>query len=170
LALRPASHAELAAGRVVRAAEVTLRSPTYFSQNGVHVVVPEPRLIVGSWRRRWNASLPQDDELAITDELWRDIHPAVTLMAFELCTQPRATGHGRTQTGFAGTMTLRLDNDCPAGVNRAFSALARFAEFCGTGAQTTHGFGATAVAFPHGERRAHKAIPAKRASAAAATG
>lgn len=144
LAFRPASHAELAAGPAATSVEVIMRSPAYFSQNGTRVVVPEPRLIVGSWRRRWNASLAGND-LTITDEMWRDVHRTLTLAAFDLHTEPRDTGHGKTQTGFIGTMTLRLDRSSPVGADRIIGALARFAEFSGTGAQTTHGFGATAV-------------------------
>jgi hypothetical protein len=49
LAFRPALHADLASGPSLNEARLTFRSPTYFSQNGTHVVQPDPRLIVGSW-------------------------------------------------------------------------------------------------------------------------
>ena len=38
---------------------------------------------------------------------------------------------------------MRLESGVPEQVRVAFGALARFAEYCGTGAQVTHGFGAT---------------------------
>jgi CRISPR/Cas system endoribonuclease Cas6 (RAMP superfamily) len=43
------------------------------------------------------------------------------------------------------TATLRLETGAPPPVRHAFGALACFAEYCGTGAQVTHGFGATKV-------------------------
>lgn len=123
LAFRPAFHTDLASGPPLTEAQLTFRSPTYFTQNGTHVVLPDPRLIAGSWRRRWNASLPGQDPLTITDDQWRDLH----------------------QTGFTGTATLRLDKNTPTAIHQAFGTLTRFAEFSGTGAQTTHGFGATSI-------------------------
>jgi hypothetical protein len=163
MALRPASHAELAAGPLDDTVDIVFRSPAYFSQNGAYVVVPEPRLIVGSWRRRWNASLLQEGELTINDELWRDLHPALALTSFELGTKLRDSGHGQTRSGFAGTATLRLAKDAPADAHHAFSALTRFADFCGTGAQTTHGFGATSVTFASEDRRPRGTVPRGRA-------
>jgi CRISPR-associated endoribonuclease Cas6 len=144
VAYQPATHAELAAGPSLEGARLAFLSPTYFSQNGTDVLIPEPRLIVGSWRRRWNASLPGEDHpLAISDEAWRDIHRALRLTAFELRTQRMDSGRGHERAGFTGTATLRLDKDAGMTVQAPFGALARFAGFCGTGAQTTHGFGAT---------------------------
>jgi CRISPR-associated endoribonuclease Cas6 len=145
VAYRPATHLELASGPAVAAARLTFRSPTYFSQNGTDVVVPEPRLIVGSWRRRWNASLPEGDPLGIDDDAWREIHHALRLTAFDLRTERMDSGLGRDRSGFMGSATLRLDKDAPIVACARYGALARFAEFCGTGAQTTHGFGATQV-------------------------
>jgi CRISPR-associated endoribonuclease Cas6 len=141
----PATHAELAAGPAAEGARLTFRSPTYFSQNGADVVVPDPRLIVGSWRRRWNASLPGGDALTISDDAWREINRAVRLATFDLSTQRMDSGRGHERAGFTGSATLRLDKGAPAETRTQFGALARFAEFCGTGAQTTHGFGATSV-------------------------
>jgi hypothetical protein len=146
LAFRPVAHADLAAGPPADRVRAEFHSPTYFSQNGARVVLPDPRLIVGSWRRRWNASLPEGDDLMISDEDWRGRPDTVTLTGFDLRTQGRDTGHGRGQSGFMGTATLQLDHGVEAGVRRQFGALARFAELSGTGAQTTHGFGATRVA------------------------
>jgi hypothetical protein len=145
LALRPVAHADLASGPPADRVRAEFCSLVYFSQNGARVVLPDPRLIVGSWRRRWNASLPEGDDLMIDDEGWRGRPDPVTITAFDLRTQARDTGHGRRQPGFTGTATLQLDKDASAAVRQQFGALARFAEFSGTGAQTTHGFGATRV-------------------------
>ena len=45
---RRVTHAALAFGAAVREVTVGFRSPVYFSQNGTDVLVPDPRLIVGS--------------------------------------------------------------------------------------------------------------------------
>ncbi|MGH3221697.1 MAG: CRISPR system precrRNA processing endoribonuclease RAMP protein Cas6 [Streptosporangiaceae bacterium] len=142
---RRVTRARLAAGPPMHAITVTFASPAYFSQNGTDVVLPDPRLIVGSWRRRWNSSLQGADSLAVDDQAWRDLHQAVRLAEFDLRTVCHDTGHGRDRAGFTGSATLRLDRNAAPSARAVFGTLARFAEYCGTGAQTTHGFGATAV-------------------------
>jgi CRISPR-associated endoribonuclease Cas6 len=146
VAYQPAAHAELAAGPPLESATLTFHSPTYFSQNGDDVVLPDPRLIAGSWRRRWNASLPDGGALAISEQAWRELHQAIRMASFTLRTERRDSGRGHDRAGFTGTATLRLVKDAPALAGFSFGTLVRFAEFCGTGAQTTHGFGATSVA------------------------
>ena len=143
---RRVTHAQLAVGPAVNEVAVSFGSPTYFSQNGTDVVLPDPRLIVGSWRRRWNLSLPHEDPLAIGEDMWRDTHRALQLAEFDLRTERRDSGHGRDRTGITGSATLRLGRNAPAAARKVLGTLARFAEYCGTGAQTTHGFGATTVA------------------------
>jgi hypothetical protein len=144
VAFHPATHAELAGVPEIDGIRLTLLSPAYFSQNGAQVTEPDPRLIAGSWRRRWNASLPAGDDLAVGDELWRDIHLALHVTGSGLRTEIRDTGY-RPQAGLVGTITLRLEQEASVEVRRGLGMLARFAEFCGTGAQVTHGFGATKV-------------------------
>ena len=142
---RRASHAALASGPPLTQALVTFASPAYFAQNGTDTVTPDPRLIIGSWRRHWNASLPDGDPLAITDAEGTQLTRLLTLGAFDLRTERRDNGHGRDRLGFTGSAALHLARTAPAASRKAFGALARFAEYCGTGAQTTHGFGATTV-------------------------
>ncbi|MGH3252494.1 MAG: CRISPR system precrRNA processing endoribonuclease RAMP protein Cas6 [Trebonia sp.] len=143
LALRPESFAALASGPPGDGVRLEFRSPAYFSQSGSRVVTPDPRLIVGSWHRRWNAYA--DENLAIPDEDCHAIGRGLRLTEFDLRTQPRDTGYGRDRQGFTGTATLRLDKTISPQARAQFSALARFAGYCGTGAQTTHAFGATAA-------------------------
>jgi hypothetical protein len=147
---RRVTHAALAGGRPLTAVTVAFKSPTYFSQDGTDVVTPDPRLIAGSWCRRWNASLPEGSPLAIGDGQWRETSRLLSLAAFDLRTERRDTGHGRDRAGFLGTAELRLARGAPAGARQVLGALARFAEYAGTGAQTTHGFGATTVTSPDG--------------------
>ena len=143
LALRPESFTDLADGPACEGVRLAFRSPTYFSSNGTSVVEPDPRLIVGSWQRRWNAHA--DADLMIPDEDLRVITRSLRLTEYDLRTQPHDTGRGRTRHGFTGTATLRLDKSAHPETRAQFTALARFAEFSGTGAQTTHAFGATAT-------------------------
>src|SRR5580658_1433127 len=56
---RRVTRAALAAGPALSAVTIRFTSPVFFSQNGTDVLVPDPRLIAGSWRRRWNTSLPE---------------------------------------------------------------------------------------------------------------
>lgn len=149
---RRVTHAQLAGGPALGEIAVSFGSPTYFSQNGTGTVVLDPRLIAGSWRRRWNSSLPEEDPLAIGEEAWRDTHRALELAVFDLRTERRDSGHGRDRAGFTGTATLRLDRTAPPSARAILGTLARFAEYCGTGAQTTHGFGATVVPSAGGNR------------------
>jgi hypothetical protein len=144
LALRPESFADLADGPACEGVRLTFRSPTYFSSNGTSVVDPDPRRIIGSWQRHWNAHA--DPGLLIPDEGLLVIARSLRLTEYDLRTQPRDTGHGRTRHGFTGTATLRLAKSAPPETRAQFTALARFAEFSGTGAQTTHAFGATTTA------------------------
>lgn len=142
---RRVTRAALASGAAVQRVTVSFASPTYFSHNDADTALPDPRLIVGSWRRRWNCSLPAGDPLVISDDLWRDAHRLVHLAAFDLRTEESDTGHGRTRAGFVGTATLRLARGAPRSARTVLGTLSRFAEYCGTGAQTTHGFGATTL-------------------------
>jgi CRISPR-associated endoribonuclease Cas6 len=146
VAFRAVTHEELAADGeekgLAEGARVTLLSPAYFSKDGTRITEPDPRLIAGSWRRRWNASLPPGDPLEIGADLWRDVHLALHVTGSGLREEFRDTGY-REQAGMAGTLTLRLESGASASARSAFGALARFAEYCGTGAQVTHGFGAT---------------------------
>jgi len=141
--LRTATHAQLAAGPVLTDAGLLFTSPTYFAHDGATILNPDPRRITESWRRSWNAWLPTPHELRIDDGTWTEISKSVELADFDLRTTTLDTGHGRNQTGFTGSATLRLGNKTTAAARSAFSRLVRFAEFCGTGAQTTQGFGAT---------------------------
>jgi hypothetical protein len=140
---QPASYPELAAGPPASVATLTLGSPTYFSRSGVDSVVPDPRLILGSHQRRWNEALPEGSALRIGEELWQRLHRAVRLAAFDLHTAEMDSGRGYPRAGFVGAATLQVARGAPVDVRSAFATLVRYATYCGTGAQTTHGFGAT---------------------------
>jgi hypothetical protein len=149
--LRSASHDQIASGAAATRADLTFSSPTYFSHNGTDLVNPDPRLIVGSWRRGWNASLPENHPLRVSDDCWKELRQSAALAEFDLRTATMDSGRGPMRTGFTGSATLRLSKSAPATAKAALGTLARFAEFSGTGAQTTHGFGATSLAAVAGE-------------------
>jgi hypothetical protein len=111
---RSVTRAALTAAPPTGSAQLTFCSPTYFSQNGTDVVMPDPRLIAGSWRRRWNATLAEGDLLRIDDGAWRETHRAIALTAFDLRTQRMDSGRAYERPGFTGTATLRLGRDTPA--------------------------------------------------------
>jgi CRISPR-associated endoribonuclease Cas6 len=149
LALHPESFTDIATAPASDGVRLDFRSPSYFSENGRPVVTPDPRLMAGSWYRRWNTRA--DDNLTIPDEDWRALSRSLRLTEFDLRTESRDTGYGRTRQGFTGTATLRLDKAAAPETRAQFTALARFAEFSGTGAQTTHGFGATTATLIPGQ-------------------
>jgi hypothetical protein len=140
---RSVTHAQLVATPPVLAARLLFRSPVYFSQNGSVSLSPDPRLILGSCRRRWNASVAGTEVMVVSEEVFREVHRATRLTAFELRTESMDSGRGHQRAGFTGAASLQLDATAPAEARSVFSTLVRFAGFCGTGAQTTHGFGAT---------------------------
>lgn len=69
------------------------------------------------------------------------------LAEFDLRTQHRDAGYGPSAARLYWPAALRLEKGAPPEVRAAFTALARFAEFSGTGAQTTYSFGPNAVSF-----------------------
>lgn len=141
LALHPESFAALASGPPSNGVRLEFRSPVYFSHSGSRVVTPDPRLIAGSWRRRWNSHA--GGNLAIPDDDWHALSRDLHLTEFDLRTHSHDSGYGRSRQGFTGTAVLRLAKTASPEAAAQFTALARFAEYSGTGAQTTHAFGAT---------------------------
>ncbi len=140
---RAASYAKLTTSPPATSATLTFRSPTYFSRNGEDLVLPDPRLMLHSYRRRWNQALPGNSALRVDDDLWQRLHHAARLGPYELRTAEMDSGRGYLRVGFVGVATLQLVGGTATDVRSAFATLVRFATYCGTGAQTTHGFGAT---------------------------
>jgi CRISPR-associated endoribonuclease Cas6 len=134
----------LAKRPAVADAVLTFLSPVFFAANGRRSILPDPRLILGGYRRRWNEALPPDSPYWIEDELWMATHRATELHSYDLRTVKRDGGHGHEVSGFVGMVRLRVLSD---EVKETFGRLVRFASYCGTGARTTYGFGATTVTF-----------------------
>ena len=152
LALRPASHADLASGPPLRRGAADLPLPDLLlpeRDSRRPARPPAHRRLVAPPLER--LAVPQRPP-AIGDDQWREIHQALRLADFDLRTQARDAGHGHDQGGFTGTATSASTRTRPSPSAVSFGILARFAEFCGTGAQTTHGFGATSLSHDHGHQ------------------
>ncbi|WP_157977397.1 CRISPR system precrRNA processing endoribonuclease RAMP protein Cas6 [Streptomyces triticisoli] len=141
--LRTESFAALAAAGPTTRATLTFRSPTYFQRSGEPDLTPDPALILGSHRRSWNTGVGPDSPLHIDDTAWQDLQGALRIDHLNLTTTTRDSGYDRLRTGFTGTITLRLARTTPPHTAHLLATLTRFAPYAGTGAGTTHGFGAT---------------------------
>jgi CRISPR-associated endoribonuclease Cas6 len=120
------------------ALEVEFVSPTTFHSD-VHVPLPLPELVWGSWLDRWNkfssASLPRK-----AGELGQ---ARLALSRYKL--ETRAVHYDKaTWIGFAGNCRFRILSEDEFWV-RLCNLLADFAFFCGTGAKTSFGMGQTRV-------------------------
>lgn len=146
--LRPASvtFAELLASPPVRYVELHFVSPTFFSRKGRDLALPDPVLVMRSLAARWDAHAPI--ELALPAEVLSALLDSVYLD--EMAGETRRAQVSRTmwQTGFVGAVRLALTKAGDDVAAQVLTALARFAECAGVGAQTTHGFGAVRLGKP----------------------
>jgi CRISPR-associated endoribonuclease Cas6 len=118
------------------ALEVEFVSPTTFHSD-VHVPLPIPEMVLGSWLERWNhfasASLPRE---GLNLEQAR-----LALSRYKL--ETRAVHYNKaTWIGFAGQCRFRILSEDEFWV-RLCHLLADFSFFCGTGAKTSFGMGQT---------------------------
>lgn len=145
--LHSESFAELAASPPVTEATLTFHSPTYFTRNGDADLTPDPALILGSYRRRWNTgvgtSTGTTSPLYIAEDSWAELQRNLRLKDVHVTTVRRDSGYRYERAGLTGSVTLGLGRSTPPSVRQLFAALVRFAPYAGTGAGTTHGFGAT---------------------------
>lgn len=147
-AIRPTSvtFGELLTSPPQRQVELHFVSPTFFSRHGRDLPLPDPVLIMRSLAIRWNAHAPRELTLpagvlsALLDSVYMDE------MAGE--TQRAQVSRTMWQTGFVGAVRLALTKAGREVTAQAFTALTRFAECAGVGAQTTHGFGAVHLVGP----------------------
>jgi CRISPR-associated endoribonuclease Cas6 len=136
---------------------VTLRllTPTVFRQGrNEQIPFPLPGLVFGHHRARWNAFCPPEHQMTLDlSGLWLHVD------AFEGRSDVHLDGHRSgphrhghrpvrdvTFTGFVGSVTFRSDSHTAAqriDPLRDWQTLARFATYCGTGANTTIGMGVT---------------------------
>lgn len=139
------------------APEVTLAllTPTVFRHgHDEQVPFPLPGPVFGHHRARWNAFCPPGARMHLDlAELWLRVEAFEGRSGVHVDghrTGPDRDGHRAVRpvayTGFVGTVTYRAHSRRAAergGPLRDWQALARFATFCGTGANTTIGMGVT---------------------------
>ncbi|MBO3752848.1 CRISPR system precrRNA processing endoribonuclease RAMP protein Cas6 [Streptosporangiaceae bacterium NEAU-GS5] len=137
------SYSELTMPSTALSGTLTFHSPTYFSRDGRVEVLPDPRLMLAGYIRRWNAAVPESSPLHVADDMTRDLTRAVTLGDYELHTMHMDSGYQKDRPGFVGSAELRLPRETSPGIRTVFTTLLRYSVYSGTGAQTTHGYGAT---------------------------
>ncbi|MBV9282964.1 MAG: CRISPR-associated endoribonuclease Cas6 [Chloroflexi bacterium] len=136
----------IADGPEPRSIQVRFASPTFFSlgrRGGrqSYCLLPVPELVVRSWLRPWleAGGVVPDDPLApgwLADRVAiRRVRDLSTVAVDSVKT---------ALTGFTGDVSYAWTGAEPWGPG-LLDALARFAEYCGTGAKTGHGFGETCV-------------------------
>jgi CRISPR-associated endoribonuclease Cas6 len=124
---------------------VRFESPTFFSLgrrfgHQQYGLLPIPELVTYSWLRAWQSAggpVPASfDALALKERvaLW-GVHGLRTQVV---------RGEKTALTGFTGEALYAWVGEEPWG-SGFLTTLARFAEYCGTGAKTGHGFGRTRI-------------------------
>lgn len=135
---------DLAASPEGRAIRLHMLTPTAHHAPGVirrSVVLPNPALYVGSWFRRWNLYAPAPFEEALMEA----VAGQAAVRSFEGGTRVARLDRNRAFIGFVGRVDLSI-LDGPADgaqVAAAVWALARLAEYSGTGVETMRGMGQT---------------------------
>ncbi len=138
------TYAQLATTHPTNHTTLVFHSPTYFSRDGEPDLTPNPDLILGSHRRAWNTENPPHTPFHIDDDSWKALRRALRTDTAEVQTSSRPSGYDRDRKGFTGTLGLYLSKKrSTEETRRHFAALTHFAPYAGTGAGTTHGFGAT---------------------------
>ncbi|KUJ38383.1 hypothetical protein ADL25_24490 [Streptomyces sp. NRRL F-5122] len=124
-------------------------SVTHFTRKGRWIPLPDAELVYTSLGRRWNAYA----ETPFPNPLITELRETVLLTAHDVKSAPVDIRQGH-RTGFLGHATFAVPRTACREVALAFTALSRFAELAGIGAQTTHGLGWTRVSMPelHGRK------------------
>lgn len=124
---------------------VRFDSPTFFSLgrragHQQYGLLPVPELVVHSWLRAWrSAGGPVDKPLDVSG-----LGERLALREVHNLESQVVRGEKTALTGFTGGINLTWIGDEAWG-GALLTALSRFAEYCGTGAKTGHGFGRTRV-------------------------
>ncbi|WP_411574817.1 CRISPR system precrRNA processing endoribonuclease RAMP protein Cas6 [Streptomyces fradiae] len=133
------------------------RSVTHFTRKGRWIPLPDPELLYTGLARRWNAYA----DTPLPSPVVTELRETVLLAAHDVKSAPVDIGQGH-RIGFLGTATFTLPRNAGPDVARAFTALSQFAELAGTGAQTTHGLGWTAISVPQPHARKTDGETARR--------
>lgn len=137
--LRPAtSYTDLAAAEPVTDLVLRFTTPTTFRQEGDHFLHPAPRLVFGSYLRRWRAFSP----VPLAEVSLSAFEERIVVVERELTTSAVDLGVAR-HPGFTGWAQYHVTGD--DSFRRGVATLAAYASYCGTGARTPYGMGQTEV-------------------------
>ncbi|MGW0084534.1 CRISPR system precrRNA processing endoribonuclease RAMP protein Cas6 [Streptomyces sp. NPDC003393] len=162
--LHSVSFAELATAPPAAEATLTFHTPTYFTRSGEPDLTADPKLILGGYRRRWNTGVGTASPLAIREDAWAELQPCLRVKHVHLTTTHRDSGYEYDRAGFTGNVTLALTRTATSPTRQLFAALIHFAPYAGTGAATTHGFGATTSRVPGDSAKRSRGQAARPAS------
>ena len=140
------TYADIVAQAPPRASRFPIRllTPTaHHARNACRkaIVLPAPENYYGSWLNRWNICAP----IGIDERLLATVDSHVAIADCAGRTQHVELDRGRSFIGFVGEVSFEVlrPHLLAAGEMAALAALARFAGYCGTGVETTHGMGQT---------------------------
>jgi len=113
---------------------------TFFKKAQTSYPLPDPWLMIGAWKNRWNSLLPARVGIEIPIENKRKSEK-IQVRRANINTLRVQIADYQPNIAFCGSVRLKWLGDEKE--LREFVALARFAEFSGTGAKTTMGCGVT---------------------------
>lgn len=138
----PTTYENLWGGKIETNYCFTFLSPTSFRRNNHHYPLPHPPNLFHSYLRRWN----QFSQRVFSPDNFLDwVDKFVIIRRYRLESKKVAGGKKGSVTGFIGLIQISLGHnyqDYPE-FTQLFSALCRFAPYCGTGHKTTFGLGHT---------------------------
>jgi CRISPR/Cas system endoribonuclease Cas6 (RAMP superfamily) len=122
-----------------RKRNVKFESPTTFhASKEIHLPIPLPDSLIGSWLRRWNEFAP----IALPkDELIAAVREQLAVSSYQLRTLPAREGKS-LRVGCTGRMTLSALG-MPPYLRACVDLLAHYARYCGSGSHTAQGLGQT---------------------------
>lgn len=105
------------------------------------IVTPSPELYFGSWLNRWNLCCGR----GMPEELSDVVAGRLVVSAFSGGTEAVRLERDRTFIGFTGSVRFSVlsPDTLPPDALSYLHALARFADYCGTGVDTSRGMGQT---------------------------
>lgn len=108
--------------------------------------LPDPALAFTSWWHKWNCMMDYLRRERIPETL-RDYLPLLAVARMAGRTERVLLDGSRPFIGFVGEIAVKLlaPAAVPADLRARLRALARFAEYCGTGVETLRGMGQTRV-------------------------
>lgn len=128
-------------GRVITVRLVTPTAHHAAGSGRRAIVAPDASLYFGSWLGRWSLC----SGIALPDGAHSRLTECMVISAFQGGTSAVRLREGRVFVGFCGVVEFTYLPRCDSGGEalRAAWALARLAEYCGTGVETMRGMGWT---------------------------